>query len=194
MPVFQKYPGSPWLYDQANGDIVGVKDPDGSEQLFARIPLVGSFHSNVLQTASINTATPMQFATTDISHGISVADNTKAVVTRTGIYNLQFSAQLRNADSQEANVDIWFRVNGVDVADSNTRITVPKSHAGGDGFVVAAWNIFLDMTEGQYAQIMWSTPDTDVSIYFANSLTSPTRPNIPSVIVTVNEVDGSYIP
>jgi len=194
MPVIQKYAGSPWLYDQATGDIVGVKDPDGSEQLFARIPLVGSFHSSVLQTASINTATAMQFATTDISHGVTVVDNTKALVSRTGIYNVQFSAQLRNSDTQEANVDIWFRINGSDVADSNTRITVPKTHAGGDGFVVAAWNVFLSMTENQYAQIMWSTPDTDVSIYFANGLTSPTRPNIPSVIVTVNEVDGSYIP
>lgn len=194
MPVFQKYFGSPWLYNTATGDIVGVKDPDGSEQLFARIPLVGAFHSNVLQTASINTATPMQFATTDISYGISVSDNNKALVTRTGVYNVQFSAQLRNGGNQEANVDIWFRINGVDVADSNTRITVPKTHAGGDGFVVAAWNVFLSMTAGQYAQIMWSTPNTNVSIYFADSLTSPTRPNIPSVIVTVNEVDGSYIP
>jgi len=194
MPVFQKYFGSPWLYNTATGDIVGVKDPDGSEQLFARIPLVGAFHSNVLQTASINTATPMQFATTDISYGISVSDNNKALVTRTGVYNVQFSAQLRNGGNQEANVDIWFRVNGTDVADSNTRITVPKTHAGGDGFIVAAWNTFLSLTENQYAQIMWSTPNTNVSIYFANSLTSPTRPNIPSVIVTVNEVDGSYIP
>ena len=194
MPLIQKYAGSSWLYDQATGDIVGYKDPDGGEQLFARIPLVGAFHSSVLQTASINTATAMQFATTDISHGVTVVDNTKAVVARTGIYNVQFSAQLRNGDSQEANVDIWFRINGSDVADSNTRITVPKTHAGGDGFVVAAWNVFLSMTENQYVQIMWSTPDTDVSIYFANGLTSPTRPNIPSVIVTVNEVDGSYIP
>lgn len=192
MPFLKQ--GSQFLYDNTSGDIIGVRDNDGGDQLFVRNSIVGAFHSNVLQTASINTATPMQFATTDISHGIAVADNTKAVVTRTGIYNVQFSAQLRNGDSQEANVDIWFRVNGTDVADSNTRITVPKTHAGGDGFVVAAWNVFLSMTENQYAQIMWSTPDTDVSIYFANGLTSPTRPNIPSVIVTVNEVDGSYIP
>lgn len=191
MPFLKQ--GSQFLYDNTSGDIIGVRDNDGGDQLFVRNSIVGAFHSNVLQTASINTATAMQFATTDISHGITVVDDTKALVTRTGIYNVQFSAQLRNADSQEANVDIWFRINGDDVADSNTRITVPKTHAGGDGFVVAAWNVFLSMTENQYAQIMWSTPDTDVSIYFADGLTSPTRPNIPSVIVTVNEVRGSYI-
>lgn len=191
MPFLKQ--GSQFLYDNTSGDIIGVRDNDGGDQLFVRNSIVGAFHSNVLQTASINTATAMQFATTDISHGITVVDDTKALVTRTGIYNVQFSAQLRNGDSQEANVDIWFRVDGADVADSNTRITVPKTHAGGDGFVVAAWNVFLSMTENQYAQIMWSTPDTDVSIYFADGLTSPTRPNIPSVIVTVNEVRGSYI-
>lgn len=192
MPFLKQ--GSQFLYDNTSGDIIGVRDNDGGDQLFVRNSIVGAFHSNVVQTASINTATAMQFATSDISHGITVVDNTKALVSRTGIYNVQFSAQLRNGDSQEANVDIWFRINGSDVADSNTRITVPKTHAGGDGFVVAAWNVFLSMTENQYAQIMWSTPDTDVSIYFANNLTSPTRPNIPSVIVTVNEVRGSYIP
>lgn len=28
-------PGQPWLYDDTSGDIVGVKDPDGSERFFA---------------------------------------------------------------------------------------------------------------------------------------------------------------
>jgi hypothetical protein len=194
MPVFQKYPGSPWLYDVATGDIVGVKDPDGSEQLFARIPLVGAFHSEAVQTASVNTATALQFATTDISHGITVVGGTQITVPRTAVYNVQFSAQYRNTAGQEATVDIWFRINGANVANSNTRVTIPKQHAGGDGYLVAAWNIFLEMNENQNAQIMWSTPDSDVSIYYTSGLTSPTRPDIPSVIVTVNEVDGSYAP
>lgn len=34
MPAIQK-PGKPWLYDTETGDIIGVKDPDGSEQYFA---------------------------------------------------------------------------------------------------------------------------------------------------------------
>ena len=35
MPVYQKS-GSPFLYDQDTDEIVGVKDPDGGERLFAQ--------------------------------------------------------------------------------------------------------------------------------------------------------------
>jgi lysophospholipase L1-like esterase len=52
MPAIQK-PGKPWLYDAETGDIIGVKDPDGSEQYFATsrepipagaVPVVGQFN------------------------------------------------------------------------------------------------------------------------------------------------------
>jgi len=192
MAIQKRFPGSPFLYDSTSGDIVGVSDPDGSQLLFARIPHVGAFHSESTQTASLNTATALTFPVTDISKGITVVSNSRLTVTRTAIYNIQFSAQFRNSAGQEGEADIWFRINGDDVAASNTRITIPKTHAGGDGYLVAAWNIFLSMNAGQYAQIMWSTPSNDISIYTASGLTSPTRPIIPSVIATINEVDGSY--
>lgn len=35
-------PGSPWLYDEATGDIVGVKDADGQDSFFARTNLAGT--------------------------------------------------------------------------------------------------------------------------------------------------------
>lgn len=41
MTTFQKYAGSPWLYDEVTGDIVGVKDPDGSEFMFIGGPPSG---------------------------------------------------------------------------------------------------------------------------------------------------------
>jgi len=39
---------------------------------------------------------------------------------------------------------------------------------------------------------MWSTPSTQVLIDYTDARTSPVRPAVPSVIVTMNEVDGSY--
>jgi len=46
------------------------------------------------------------------------------------------------------------------------------------------------MNAGQYAQIIWSTPNTAVSIAYEGALSTPTRPATPSVIMTVNEVNG----
>ena len=188
MPYLKQ--GTNFLYDSTTNDIIGIKDPDSGEKYFAIVAHAGAFHSEDTQTASINTATNMEFPATDISSGITVASDTRLTVSRTGIYNVQFSAQFRNSDTAEAQADIWFRINGINVPDSNTRITIPKAHGGGDGFVVAAWNIYLTMTAGQYAEIMWSTPNTDVSIYHDSGLLLPTRPDVPSVIVTMNELYG----
>lgn len=192
MTIVQKYAGSPFLYDADTGDIIGVKDPDGSELLFMRIPHVASFYDTTHQTASINTATAMTVNTTDISRGISLTNSSKVTVSRKGTYNLQFSAQLLNTDSAEHNISIWLRKNGSDVADSCTDITVPAKHGSVDGAEVAAWNFFIDLVAGDYVQLMWSTPSAQVTIDYTAARTSPVRPATPSLIVTMNEVDGSY--
>lgn len=192
MTIVQKYAGSPFLYDADTGDIIGVKDPDGSELLFMRIPHVASFYDTTHQTASANTATAIGCNTIDISRGISVVSGNRFTVSRKGTYNLQFSAQLLNTDSAEHNISIWFRKNGADVANSTTDITVPARHGSYDGAAVASWNFFIDLLAGEYVQLMWSTPSTQVSLDYTAARTTPVRPAVPSVIVTMNEVDGSY--
>ena len=52
----QKYAGAPWLYDETTGDIVGVKDPDGSEFYWSRSARIGSFYDTTDQTNTANTA------------------------------------------------------------------------------------------------------------------------------------------
>lgn len=184
--------GTNLLFNNTTGDIVGMKDPDGSELYFARIPHVASFYDVSDQTASANTATPMECDTVDISNSITLVDNSKITFSRAAIYNIQFSAQFKNTDnSSEYNISIWLAKNGNPVDNSNTEITIPRKHGGGDGFVVAAWNFFVTGVAGDYYQIMWSTPSTLVSLEYRPTQTSPVRPAVPSVILTVNEVDGT---
>jgi hypothetical protein len=187
MTARQKYQGAPWLYDETTGDIVGVKDPDGSDFYFQRAPRVGLFHHNATQVAaSANTAYAMSLGETDISRGVSIVDTNKITVDRAGIYNIQFSTQLDRSNSGNDVVDIWFRRNGVDVPDSNTKVTI----SGGPNAakMIAAWNFFVEANAGDYFQIMWNTPDTNVRLHYDAAGTSPTRPITPSVVVTVNEV------
>lgn len=193
MTVKQKNAGAPWLYDETTGDIVGIKDPDGSELLLQRIPHTGSFFDVSDQTAVANTATAVECDTTDFSRGISVVELSKFTVSRKATYNFQFSAQLLNADTADREVSIWLRKNGVDLVNSCTDITVPSKHGSDLGAAVAAWNFFLDMEAGQYLQLMWSTPAALVTIEYGGTRTSPVRPAVPSVIVTMNEIDGSYL-
>ena len=185
-------PGSSFLYDSVTGDIVGVKDADGSELFFMRIPHTGAWVDLSDQTASADTATAMEFDTVVTESGITIVDLSKVTFSRKARYNLQFSAQLVNTGNDESTVSIWLKKNNGNVADSNTDITVPKKHAGDDGKVVAAWNFFLDLEAGDYVELMWSTNAATTSIQHIAARTTPTRPATPSIILTVNEVDGSY--
>lgn len=154
-----------------------------------RFPHGAFSHTGSNQTASINTATAMQLNNTDVADGIALSGGSKLYVPMTGVYNLQFSAQLANSDTTTIyDASIWFAIDGTNVANSNTMVAVHSKHGGVNGHAVAAWNIFLSMTKGQYAEIYWSTPNASLFLEYTAAQVTPTRPATPSVIVTMNLV------
>ena len=149
----------------------------------------GGFSSNVDQTGSITAGTAMTFNSTDITDGVTLVSGTRLTVPVTGTYNVQFSAQFENVENAQQIATIWFRVNGVDVPKSATNITIPaRKNASIYGYGVAAWNIFLDMTAGQYVEIMWLPEIASLTLQALPAGTTPAYPAIPSVIATVNQV------
>lgn len=149
----------------------------------------GAFSSSVDQTGSISAGTAMTFNSVDVADGITVASGSRITVPITGIYNLQFSAQFRNIENAQEDATIWFRVNGVDVPSSATQITVPaRKSAGIYGYAVASWNIFLNMTASQYAEIVWVPTIATLTVEALPASLSPAYPAIPSVIATMSRV------
>ena len=149
----------------------------------------GGFSSTLDQTGSISAGTAMTYNTVDISDGITVASNSRITVPRTGIYNLQFSAQFKNVENTQEDVTIWFRVNGVDLANSATQITIPaRKSAGIFGYGVAAWNIFLSLTASQYVEIVWLPTVATLTMEHLPASVTPAYPAIPSVIATMGQV------
>lgn len=149
----------------------------------------GAFSDNADQTGSLTAGTAMVFNVTDVADGVTVASGTQITVPNDGVYNLQFSAQLKNTDNAQQDATIWFRINGVDVPNSATQITVPaRKSALIYGYAVAAWNIFLNMTASQYVEIIWLPTSLTVTVEALPSSASPAYPAIPSVIATVQQV------
>ena len=139
--------------------------------------------------ASPNTAYALGMNTVQMASGVTVVSNTRITVANKGVYNVQFSAQLSNEDNAQHNVDVWFRVNGTDVPNSNSIFTVPeRKSASIFGKVIGTVNTFLDLDEGDYVELVWSTPSTQVKVQTVGTQTSPTRPATPCLIVTVNYV------
>lgn len=147
----------------------------------------GSFYDTTQQTiASTTEAYAMTYNTTVLSNGVEIVDNSKITVTAAGIYNIQFSAQLENPDSQEHDVEIWLSKNGINVTESSTMVYVPAKHGSIDGHVAAAWNFFVELSRNDYVELMWHAGSTLVRIPHRAATTNPTRPSVPSVILTVN--------
>ena len=147
----------------------------------------GAFQDSTDQTASSTTAAyAVTFDTTDFSHGISVVSNSRITAKSYGIYNAQFSLQIVNTDSQIHDIDIWFRKNGTNIPNSNSQFSIPNSHGGIDGHLIAALNFWVELNANDYFELMWSVTNTAVSIQQIPAQTSPTRPATPSAILTVN--------
>lgn len=152
----------------------------------------GAFHSNDTQTAiSTTTAYLVTFDNTTFSNGVKLVDGTKFVVDRAGIYNLQFSVQLENADNQPNDIDVWFRKNGTDIPDSNTRFGLaPEKSALLSFFATGTVNLFVQLNAGDYLELVWCTTSVDAKLHYSAAGTAPTRPAIPSVIATVTFVSA----
>ena len=103
----------------------------------------------------------------------------KIFVANTGVYNFQFSAQLDKTGGSASAVYIWPRVNGVNLADSATKIVID----GPNNEIVAAWNFVLVLEAGDYFELAWQSSDTDVVIPYVAA--SGNIPAIPSIILTV---------
>jgi hypothetical protein len=156
--------------------------------LFSGYLKYGAFSDTTTQTATANTATLITFNTTDYTNGVTVSSGSKLTVAYAGTYNIQFSVQLENTDTQLSDVSIWIRVNGVDVAGSTGLISVPNSHGGTNGHAVQGWNYFLQLNANDYVQLVWSTSAATTSIKYYAAASTPTRPATASVIATVNQI------
>jgi hypothetical protein len=149
----------------------------------------GAFSSDADQTGSITAGTAMTFTSTDITGGVTLASGSRLTAPVTGDYNVQFSAQFENVENTQEIVTIWFRVNGVDVPKSATNVTIPARKTSNIyGYGVASWNIFLNMTAGQYVEIIWLPTVATVTLQALPASVTPAYPAIPSVIATVNQI------
>jgi hypothetical protein len=144
---------------------------------------VGSFFDTTTQTAIVSTPTPMNFGNNYFSQDINLASATEIQVDNDGLYSIQFSAQVfRSAGSSNREIDIWFRVNGADVPDSNTRMTIKDNNV----YHVASWNIFLNLVAGDLVEIYWFVNDANIELR-AEAATASV-PATPSIIATINRI------
>lgn len=150
----------------------------------------GAFESTVDQTAAaINTAYAMTFNTTDYSNGVTVVSNSRITVIDSGIYNLQWSGQFENTDSQDQDIRVWIKVNGTNLTGSTGYAGIPSKHGATNGHAIIGWNYYLSLNANDYIELWWETDSTTVSIqaYAAAS----NYPSTASLIATLQFVSNT---
>mgnify|MGYP002261237199 CR=1 FL=1 len=149
----------------------------------------GAFQSTADQmAAAANTAYAMTLNTVDYANGVSVASNSRITVTDAGIWNLQWSGQFENSDSQLHDARIWLKINGTSVTGSTGFISIPNSHGGVNGHSIAGWNYFLSLNANDYVELWWETDSTQVSIQ--TYAASGNYPSTASLIATMTFVSN----
>jgi hypothetical protein len=144
----------------------------------------GSFYDTTTQTATvINTATAITFNNTDLSNGVYIGlPTSRIIVDSEGIYNFGTSFQLDKTAGGTAVFDFWFRVNGVDVANSASRIRIQGNNAE----IFSSLIYFFDLNANDYVELMFSV--TDLSVEVTAFPAAAPHPGIPSMILTVQQV------
>ena len=169
-------------FNQTSGTLASIVGNEGGQYL--SFPY-GAFLDTTTQSA-VATSTPyaVTFNTTTSTNSVRVDPNVTShlIVDEEGLYNFAFSLQLVKTTASTGFVWVWPRINGVDVANSATKVTL----AGSNAAAVAAWNFFLLLNAEDYVQLMWAVDDTHSNILYEAA--TGFCPAIPSAIMTVNFV------
>ena len=171
--------------------VLSVSATEGVIMVRPTIPIgldYGSFTDLTDQTlAAIDTPTPLKLNTTEISNGITIVNDgssnpTRITVSQSGFYQIAVSNQYTSSNSSSKDVQTWLRVNGTDVPDSNSYVTL-----NGNGVnVIFSTTYSVSLLAGDYVQVMWASGDTAVSIN--NIAATAYSPASPSTIVSVTQI------
>lgn len=159
-------------------DLLSVND-GGRYLYFPR----GVFYSLANQSAAvINTPYVISFENTYITNGVSIADNSKITVSSDGVYTFAVAAQMNHASASLANVFLWFRVNGSDVAGSTQKHGINK-------YIEVSRTFSLQLSAGDYVEFMWAAADTNISLVHESATTF--CPAVYSALASVSYVSNS---
>jgi hypothetical protein len=126
-------------------------------------------------------------------NGIFVESSTRLRFQYSGQYLIIVNCQFSNRGNTAAEFEIWAKDKGVNYPLSNTRFDIPaRKSVSIYSHVVAVINGIFTITdpETEYLEIAWWSDSADVFLEHYAAGTNPTRPEIPSVILTANFVSA----
>lgn len=168
--------------DNLNSILYG---PDGGS--YIQFPNGSWYDTSTQSIVAVNTPQAMTFNGTVVENTVvkSASNTSQFYANSPGYYNIQFSAQCLKASGGTDTIWIWPRINGIDIANSNTKVLMNNT----TGAQVLAWNFILPMNQGDYFQLYWAT---NGSIQLFAEGANAFSPAIPSLLLSITFVSALH--
>jgi len=143
----------------------------------------GLFFNTADQTfAAINTAYPVVFNNSYLNNAVALqAGSTSRVeVSVNGVYNFQYSGQVKTTSSGDKNLYLWIARNGTNIGYSTHAWTFHDNNH----YAEISWNFNIDLVAGEYIELQIAADSTAIRLD-AEAATAP-HPGIPSGVLAVN--------
>ena len=175
------------LYDNSGNTVLitGFTSPSSGTTVGA----YGSFSLNTnLVVSGANTETIWTYDTDEISNGIYISGGSKIRVAQYGIYSIGYSAQIEKTQGgTSTDVTIWAKLNGNNVDRSSSTTSLVSNSA----YILPFVSYIFELYPEDYLEFYFSAPSQYVQLTTLSGLTSPTRPNSPSLIIVGQSVLGT---
>jgi hypothetical protein len=174
-------------FNQVNNAVATVIGPNGAAYLQTPHALLMSDQDQT--SAGITSANTLTYNQPVITQGIRVENTDEIWFEQAGQYLVTFTLQVSNRSNAVQEFEVWAAYNGTNYPLSNTRFDIParKSSDIWAHVVPAITGIFtVSDPSAEYLTIKWWASSVDVFLEHYAANTNPTRPAIPSVIMTIN--------
>jgi hypothetical protein len=147
----------------------------------------GSFYTDsTMSVVSANQPVTVSLSYTNGSFGVTLQNGTQVKVLNSGVYNIQFSAQFVNNQTQLIDAKTWFKRNGTNIEYTGGYAAIPNRHGGGDGKLIVSYNIMVSLAANDYIEAYFTA--ASVGIFIADICATSIVPNSPAYILTIQQV------
>ena len=113
---------------------------------------------------------------------MTIGSGSRLVVAHSGLYEFNCAFQLASGSASTKNVWLWFRKNGVDVANSSFKVSLESNSA----LATPSRSMVFSLAANDYIELMWAADSTSVTLSpFAATAFAPAAP---ACIVSVDQV------
>jgi hypothetical protein len=182
---------APIREDNISGDYILQYNPTTSEIYRSNYSLnhpYGTWIQTTTSTVSAdNVPTELSGYTLQSGFGIDVSTGTPSrfTVSESGTYIFNYSLQFDKSGGGTSAVDIWIRLNGTDVSDSASQITIQ----GTAGETIAFCEYTLELVAGDGIAIVFASADSTVAVTTFPAISSPyVRPRVPGAIINMRRI------